>query len=404
MKILFVNPVGALGGGERAILTIMAALLQKYPELEIHLIIGTEGLLREQAESLGVQVKLLELPEAVTQLGDSVLKENSKMIAGLKLLSQLMMLSPSMWLYINELRQTISDLKPDIIHTNGIKANLVTALAGVKGIPVVWHIQDFYGARPLMAKALRWASKRSTGAIAIAEAVAKDARTTLPGLPVEVIYSAVDINYFSPAASFRWEPPLRVGLVATFARWKGHNIFLEAAGEIIKAHPELNVRFCIVGGAIYQTRGSQFSQEELEEKVLQLGIADRVDFLGFQQDIAAIYRWLDIVVHASTQPEPFGLAIVEAMSCGKPVIISQAGGAAELFTHDYDAIGVPPGEPHILARAILDLLNNPEKCKVMSERARQSAKERFNAERLAEQIMGLYKLKLQQGVGGSFQG
>ncbi len=335
---------------------------------------------------------MLKLPDALNQIGDSALKGNLKVMTGMKLLFQLLTLSPRMWFYIHEFRQIIRSLQPTIIHTNGIKANLITALAGFKGIPVIWHIQDFYGARPFMARSLRWASQNTMGAIAISHAVAEDAKTTLPGLPIQVIYSAINIDYFCPDPK---TPPssdltLRVGLIATFARWKGHDIFLEAAAEIVKTHPDLKVHFCIVGGAIYQTRGFQFSEPELKDKALQLGIVDKVDFLGFHQDIAKIYRSLDIVVHASTQPEPLGLAIVEAMACGKSVIVSQAGGAAELFTHNYDAVGVPPRDPIALAAAILDLLKNSEKRQIISEKARDTAVERFSHQRLGTQILAVY--------------
>jgi len=64
-------------------------------------------------------------------------------------------------------------------------------------------------------------------------------------------------------------------------------------------------------------------------------IENRVGFVPFQDNPADVYRALDIVVHASTKPEPFGRTIVEAMACGKPVIAAQTGGAAELFTHDH---------------------------------------------------------------------
>ncbi|MBD2626914.1 glycosyltransferase family 4 protein [Trichormus variabilis] len=391
MKIVFVNPVGAIGGGERVLLTIFAALLNTKPDIQLHLIVGTDGLLIDQAEKLGVQVKLLKLPAELNQLGDSAFKGSNKAIAGLILLLRLIKILPSIGEYLREFKRSLCELKPDLIHSNGIKTHLLTALAGVKGIPVVWHIHDFYGSRPFMAKILnlKRVSYGVKQGIAISQAVAQDAQATIPSLPIEVIYNAVDVNYFSPTSPTS-HLTLRVGLVATFARWKGHDIFLEAASEIIKNHPHLNVRFCIVGGAIYKTRGSQFSEQELKDKAADLDIVDKVDFLGFQENIAEIYRSLDIVVHASTQPEPFGLAIVEAMACGKPVIVSQAGGAAELFTHNYDAVGVPPGETIALATAILDLLNNPEKRQIISENARHTITERFSHERLGEQLMKVY--------------
>jgi glycosyltransferase involved in cell wall biosynthesis len=392
MKIVFVNPVGAIGGAERVLLTIFASLLNSQPDLQLHLIVGTEGPLIEAAQKLGVQVQIQTLPAAVNQFGDSALKDKNKFVTAFILLLRLIKILPGISTYLWQFHHSLSQLKPDIIHSNGIKTHLLIALAKVKDVPVVWHIHDFYGSRPLMSQILKWISTSANLGIAISQAVAQDARVTLPGLPIEVIYNTVDVNYFSPifptVASSHL--PVRVGLVATFARWKGHDIFLEAAACILKAHPHLNLRFCIVGGAIYKTRGSQFSEQELRNKALHLGIADKVDFLGFQQDIAEIYRSLDIVVHASTQPEPFGLAIVEAMACGKPVIVSQAGGAAELFTHNYDAIGVPPSDSNALAAAIIDLLNHPEKRQIISENARQTVTKKFSHTRVGEQIIAVY--------------
>ncbi len=203
MKIVFVNPVGAIGGAERGLLTILAAL-RAQPSLQLYLIVGTEGPLIESAQNLGVQVKVLKLPDQFNQLGDSALKGNSKVITVLKLLFKLGILFPNIGHYLGEFRQVLCELNPDLIHLNGVKANLLTALAGEMGVPIIWHIQDFYGLRPLMARTLRWASSRATGAIAISEAVAQDSRTTLPRLPIEVVYHAVDVNSISPTPPPSW--------------------------------------------------------------------------------------------------------------------------------------------------------------------------------------------------------
>lgn len=414
-SIVFLNPVGAIGGAERALLTMIAALRTAQPNLQLHLIVGTDGPLVEMAQNIGVKVKLLKLPDQLNQLGDSSLKNNSQPIQKtpgkskienyLTLLLKVATALPSVAQYLGEFRQAIREINPDLIHSNGIKTHLLTALAGSMGVPVVWHIHDFYGSRPLMAKVLRWMSDRATFGIAISQAVAQDAKATLPRLPIEVIYNSVDTNYFSPVLQERLTEqycspsdslarssnPIRVGLVATFARWKGHDVFLQASARVIRNCPNLNVRFYIVGGAIYQTKGSQFSEQELQELAATLQIENDVEFLGFQSDIAEVYRWLDIVVHASTQPEPFGLAIVEAMACGKPVIVSQAGGAAELFTHDYDAVGIAPGDFEALALAIAYLIDNPDQRQHLSENARTTVLKQFSSERLGKQLLSAYQ-------------
>jgi len=392
MKVLFLNPVGVVGGAERGLLTAMTALLNTQPTLQLYLITAGDGALVEQAEKLGVEVKVLELPAEVNQLGDSALKNRSRSIALLLLLLRCIKILPKLSKYLQQFRRVIKEIAPDIIHSNGIKAHLLVALARVNKIPVIWYIQDFYSSRPLVAKILKWMSGSTSLGVAISQAVAEDTKATIPRLPVKVVYHAVDVNYFFPnSTAFSVSPVPHVGLVATFARWKGHDVFLAAAAHIVKTRPELKVQFCIVGGAIYQTQGSQFSQEELRDIAVNLGIADRVTFWGFQSDVAAIYGQLDIVVHASTQPEPFGLVIVEAMACGRPVIVSQAGGAAELFTPGYDALGVPPGEHMDLANAILDLLDSPEKRENIAKQARKTAVERFSHERLGQQFLDIYQ-------------
>ena len=118
---------------------------------------------------------------------------------------------------------------------------------------------------------------------------------------------------------------LRVGLVATFARWKGQDLFLKAAAQMVQNRPGQPLRFYLIGGPIYRTRGSQFSEHELRLLALGLDIAPLVGFIGFQQHTADLYRALDIVVHASTEPEPFGLTIIEAMACSKPCASNARG-------------------------------------------------------------------------------
>src|SRR5437867_13018883 len=149
---------------------------------------------------------------------------------------------------------------------------------------------------------------------------------------------------------------IRVGLVATLARWKGHATLLDAIARL-PAH--LPVRAYIVGDAVYQTEGSQYSLDELRQLARSLGIANRVGFTGFVHTPEATFRALDVVVHASTAPEPFGLVIAEAMACGRAVIVSHAGGAAEIVTPDVDAMTHSPADVDALAAAIHALAVDP---------------------------------------------
>ena len=192
-------------------------------------------------------------------------------------------------------------------------------------------MQDFFGLRPVTPLLLKGVRRGVHGAIAISQAVARDLQRLMPGLPTEVILHAIDTAAFASgpgdgqlldrlAGLPEAEPgTLRIGLVATYAHWKGHEVFLQAAAAMCQdrnpdPHPPL--RFYIIGGPVYQTRG-QHTEEGLRRRVAELRLTDRAGFVPFQQETVPIYRALDVVVHASTQPEPFGLTIVEAMSCGR---------------------------------------------------------------------------------------
>jgi glycosyltransferase involved in cell wall biosynthesis len=405
-KILFLNPVGIIGGGERVLLTMMAGLKAEVPDLQLHLLLGSDGPLVAAATALGVQVEVLPLPERLLRLGDSGLKQQ-RWHSYFNLVFQLGLGAGELAQYRSRLTQMIRTLQPDLIHSNGIKTHLLTGVLNLAPIPVIWHLHDFYTTRPLIAKVLGFFRRKASAGIAISQAVAVDGQQVLKDLPISVIYNGIDTTAFAPE-SHPSEPPvsepsisepkpqLDIGLIATFARWKGHDLFLEAAAKVIQALPEENLQFWIVGGAVYKTQGSQFSEQELRELATHQGIIDQVVFAGFQTDVQALYHQLDIVVHASTQPEPFGMTIIEAMACGKPVIVSQAGGAAELFNPNVDALGFRPGDADALAQAMRCLIISPELRTQLAENARKAVVSRFAQKHFGREILALYQLVCSQ--------
>ncbi len=309
---------------------------------------------------------------------------------------------PTACRYALRLRRCLAELAPDLVHSNGLKMHLFTRFARPPRTPIVWHVHDFYGLRPVVSRIIRRFRHGVVAAVAISQAVADDVRRVLPGLPVEVILNAIDTNHFRPGeADGEWLdrlagfPPaplgtIRVGLVGTFARWKGHGVFLEAAARLATKLESPPVRFYVVGGPIYLT-AAQFSLEELNRRAVDLGLAGRLGFVGLVPEVANAYRALDVVVHASTQPEPFGLTVAEAMACGRAVIVSSAGGAAELFTPEHDALGVPPGDIGALADALQRLVTDAELRRRLGENARQTAVRRFALERFGIQLSSLYR-------------
>jgi glycosyltransferase involved in cell wall biosynthesis len=150
------------------------------------------------------------------------------------------------------------------------------------------------------------------------------------------------------------------------------------------------VRGYVIGGPMYQTIGSQYSKHELETLAKDLGIADRVGFTGYVESPAAAMRALDIVVHASTRPEPFGLSVVEAMACGLPVVAADGGGVAEIIRTG-GAIGVRQGSPDALASSLKNLIEVPQRMRDLAQKAREAAHRLCSPVRLAREITAYYE-------------
>ena len=393
MKILYTNASSQLGGAERNLIDVISAVQKQDPSIEITVLItALDGPLVAELTPLGVKIILLELPRKIARFGDSGLKRGNKTANVFKLVTGLPVVE--LVRYWWQLRQTIKAIDPDLIHSNGFKTHLLVSSLGTS-IPIIWHLHDFISSRLAIGKILKFFSSQVTVAIAISQAVAQDWETLFPHLQIELIYNAIDTEKYRSLKSElnNVESPLKIGLVATYALWKGHDIFIQAIGQIARQHPALKstVQFYIIGGAIYETEKSQYSRSGLQQLAADLKVEDWLHFIDFQSDIVSSYNMLDIVVHASTNPEPFGRTIVEAMACEKAVIVSSAGGAAELFTHNRDAIGVTPGDPVMLAAAIEDLIANPATRLAIGKAGRSTAIARFALDRLGTDLLLLYR-------------
>lgn len=410
MKILYFNPVGTIGGAEMCLLDVLATVGAARPDWRLAAVLGDDGPLRQAIANLGIPCALLSLPHGLARLGDSGDRDaESRWSRGGRLVGQGAALALAGVDYLRRLRRLIKADAPDLIQTNGMKAHVLAAWAAPQRLPIVWHLHDYLGSRPVMARLLKQAARRRVAAVAVSQSVARDAEQTLGArASIRTIYNAVDLERFTPnpaqtdvddADPAAWLdeaaglPPaprgtVRVGLVATFAVWKGHRVFLEAIARI---PAELPSRFYIVGGPIYRSRGSQVQLEELKAQAEALGLGGRVGFTGHQADPARAMRALDVVVHASLRPEPFGRVIVEGMASGCAVVAIPNGGAAELFENEANALGCPPHDPERLAQAIQRVLADSDLRSRLGRAGREAAQARFDRRRLAEPWCGLYE-------------
>ncbi len=233
-----------------------------------------------------------------------------------------------------------------------------------------------------------------TRIIAVSESVKKSFYTFVRK-KVIVIYNGIDTQLFKPKESLVYtelksklgipQKSLVVGIISRLVPWKGHLIFLKAA-KILFYHFS-NVHFIIVGDTTF---GKEKYLKQLKNITYKLGIQDRTTFVGFKEQIEEILGVIDILVHCSVRPEPFGLAIVEAMALGKVVIATDIGATREIIDENKDGILVKPANPYLLAEVITKLVNRPEKIRELERAARKKVEENFNATGYLHQIENLY--------------
>jgi glycosyltransferase involved in cell wall biosynthesis len=406
MKIVFLNPSAQRGGAETVLLQLLKALTSSRPEWSLHLITGESGPLLERARETGVTTECLPFPRILSRLGEA---SGHSLLRKLKLA----LAAPAAFFYVLGLRRRFSRLRPDLVHSNGMKMHFLSALAIPPGassskpntaaastIALVWHLHDYLSSRRAMAPLLRRMAYRCRVVVANSHSIAADARKVLPAkIKIHVVHNGVDTDLFTPEgprldldklANVPEAPSgtVRVGLVATFARWKGHDVFIRAAAMIPR---DSSIRFYIIGGPIYATEGSQWSFDELRQIARDAEIEDRIAFTGFVDNVPAAMRALDVVVHASTKPEPFGMTIVEAMASGRAVISSGLGGASELIDPDTNALTFSPGDSAKLANGMLRLIDNVDLRFRLGAAARAKVEREFNDRAFAEKLMSIYQ-------------
>jgi glycosyltransferase involved in cell wall biosynthesis len=370
MRVAIVSPSAGLGGAERVLLDVVVATRLLDPGIPILVVSLEDGPMLARAREAGATTCSLEVPVVLATVGRSAAARAHDLRAIGRIAGATARVA-------YQLSRVLRSFQPSVIHTNGMKAHLLGALAAGANAALVWHLHDFTGERRDLLPLLRLASRRATLAVANSTAVASDARRALPGLLVRTVLNGVDLDVFRPDAV---DPQValgdpaarahfRVGLVATYARWKGQDVFLRAAAELARSRRDVAWRFYVIGGPVYRTAGSQWSRDELEALARELDVTPLVRFVPFVDDPADAFRALDVVVHASTRPEPFGRTILEAMACGRPVVAARGGGADEIYEDGTNAIGVAAGRPEVLASALASLADTPARATAIGRAA-----------------------------------
>lgn len=345
LRVVYVDHVARLSGAEIAVARLLPALAES---VEPHVILGEEGPLVDRLVAQLASVEVLPMNASARDL------RKDRVRPGLAALTAM----PAAGLYVLRLARRLRRLRPDLVHTNSLKAGVYGSLAArLAGVPVVWHVRDRididYLPRPAVALLRAMIPL-------LADAVVANSETTLSSLGRRrggVCYHVVPEVAPSPwAGRGRPREPggLRIGIVGRLAPWKGQHTFLAAFAD---AFPEASCRAIIVGAALF---GEDSYVASLRTTVNTLGLDGRVEFRGFRDDVMAELAELDILVHASTIDEPFGQVVLEGLVAGVPVVASASGGPAEIITDGLDGLLYPGGDVSALSARLSELAGDEE--------------------------------------------
>ncbi len=290
---------------------------------------------------------------------------------------------------IREIRANIKHIKPDVIHVHGTRAGSLARLASISlGYPLIYteHLwtkhyritNPFnYGVQITGLWFLDWFTTLN---IAVSQAVKDFMVANQISRPekIIVVFNATKIP--KERAKIFSGKNLRLGTVGTLNFQKGIQYLIQAMPKILREFP--NVTLEVIGEGEHR--------RQLEKLTKKLKLEKKVIFTGFIQEIDEKMKEFDVYIQPSYS-ESFGLAIVQAMSLGIPIVATNTGGIPEVVTAGKSGLLIEPGKPAAIAEAVISLLRDPRRAKNMGELAREEAKIKFNLPDMIKEMERIYE-------------
>jgi len=267
------------------------------------------------------------------------------------------------------LRHYVKRVRPDVVQAHTRKAQLAATLAlwDVK-VPLIWHVRDDLPTRTPLRALLALAMKRADHAVALSYWLSRSyvSRHALPKSGrIGIVPSGVDAAPLSRLPT-PWldggRPPI-VGFVGQIARWKAPHLLIDAAERC--RHDSASFR--IIGGVTFPAAEHEYGCW-LRDRLSWSPARDRIQWLAPTREPAEAFAQLDVFVHTSVAPEPFGRVLVEAMVARRPIIALRKGSAIELLD-DETAVFADSEDGEAIASAIASVIDDRSAAQERVERA-----------------------------------
>lgn len=282
-------------------------------------------------------------------------------------------------------------LNIDVIHAHTRVTQIIGLLvSGLAGTGFVTTCHGFF--RQNIARALLPAWGECVVAIseAVQEHLIKDFHVEKH--KISLIYNGIDVKKFLKDFPEEAKRDLKdkfgirrdhsvIGMIARFTPDKGHDVLLYSLRGILKERP--NVQLVFVGDGKERPRILDLTQ--------RLGLTENVIFIKSQMNTVSILSVMDIFMFTPRRKEGLGIALLEALASGKPVVATNVGGIPSAVEDNVNGFLVPPSRPHALVEPVVKLLKDKELYKRMSHAAREIVIEKFSSSGMADKVQDVYK-------------
>jgi glycosyltransferase involved in cell wall biosynthesis len=280
----------------------------------------------------------------------------------------------------------------DCVYANSQKAFVLSALASfINRKPLIWHCHDILSSEHFSKSQIQLdialANSRCARVFVPSKATA-DAFVKAGGLKslVRVVYNGLpplnnNNNAYSKQqlrSALGLPEGFLYGVFSRLAKWKGQHIAIEALNHLP------NAKCVIVGSAQF---GEESYGESLHSIAFENNVSERVIFMGHRSDVSTIMQAVDVCCHPSIAPEPFSLAILEAMRAGLPVAGSNTGGIPEVVTPGLTGFLAEPGSALSMANILKTLMNEPNLVQTMSENAQSLISSSFTLAKMQHDVL-----------------
>lgn len=379
LDVVYLNHVAVPSGAERALTRLLPALT----DVRAHVILAEDGWLAGELRESGISVEVLELPNRTRTLSRSHVGPSLPFAAIADTAG-----------YSRTLAGRLRELRPALVHANSLKANVYGHLAArLAGVPSVWHARDRLVPEYLPAAGLpalrQYARSVPAGLISVSASTRASVLGDRPAGPHQPV-----IHDPLPAGAGT-RPRVTdggrfvVAMTGRIAEWKGQDVFLRAFAQAFSGDPAAEA--WILGESLF---GETDYADSLRSLADELGIAEQVTFTGHVDDVWAELARVDVVVHASRIPEPFGQVVTEAMAAGCAVVCAAAGGPLETVRDEVTGLHARPGDVADYARAMRRLRDDPDFARALAAAGRRDATARFAPGVIADQMMAAYDAAL----------